>query len=210
MKTDDLIKALSADFRPVMPIGRAWWIAAALGAAVAAVVFFIVLGPRTDIAAAVQTVRFPFKFVVTTLLAVTAFGSLRALSRPAPGLRAWPWLLMAPALLGLAVVAEILAVPADQLATRLVGTNLAVCLTFIPLIGIGPLAIFLTALRHGAPTRPVLAGAVAGLAAGGLAATFYAAHCTDDSPLFVATWYTIAVAMLALLGAVLAPRVARW
>ncbi|WP_245520604.1 NrsF family protein, partial [Mesorhizobium sp. M1C.F.Ca.ET.144.01.1.1] len=34
---------------------------------------------------------------------------------------------------------------------------------FIPLIGIGPLAIFLGMLRYGAPTRPVLAGAVAGL-----------------------------------------------
>ena len=66
------------------------------------------------------------------------------------------------------------------------------------------------ALRHGAPTRPVLAGAVAGLAAGGLAAAFSAAHCTDESPLFVATWYTIAIAMLAALGAMLAPRVARW
>lgn len=211
MKTQDLIKALSTDVRPAMPIGRAWWIAAALGAAVAAMVFFVTIGPRLDIAAAVQTVRFPFKFVVTTALAMTAFGLLRVLSRPAAELRrAWPWLLLAPALLGLAVVAEVFVIPADQLTTRLVGTNLAVCLTFIPLIGIGPLAIFLAALRHGAPTRPVLAGAVAGLAAGGLAATFYAAHCTDDSPLFVATWYTIAVAMLALLGAVLAPRVARW
>jgi hypothetical protein len=65
-------------------------------------------------------------------------------------------------------------------------------------------------LRHGAPSRPTLAGAVAGLAAGGLAATFYAAHCTDDSPLFVATWYTIAIAVLTLLGALGASRIARW
>ena len=40
---------------------------------------------------------------------------------------------------------------------------------------------------YGVPTRPALAGAVAGLLAGGLAASFYAAHCTDDSPLFVTT-----------------------
>lgn len=211
MKTDDLIKALSTDVRPAMPMARAWWIAGALGAVAAAIVFFMTIGPRPDIADAMETVRFPFKFVVTTALAATAFGLLRALSRPAAELRrAWPWLLLAPALLGLAVVAEVFAVPADQLATRLVGKNLAVCLTFIPLIGTGPLAMFLAALRHGAPTRASLAGAVAGLAAGGFAATFYAAHCTDDSPLFVASWYTIAVAILAMLGAVIAPRVARW
>lgn len=211
MKTDDLIKALSTDVRPAMPIALAWWIAAAIGAVVAATVFFMTIGPRPDIADAMQTVRFPFKFVVTVALAVTAFRLLRILSRPGTELRqAWPWLLLAPALLGVAVVAEVFVVPADQLAARLVGSNRAVCLTFIPLIGIGPLAVFLAALRHGASTRPALAGAVAGLAAGGLAATFYAAHCTDDSPLFVAAWYTIAVAILTLLGALIAPRIARW
>ena len=84
------------------------------------------------------------------------------------------------------------------------------CLTFIPLIGIGPLALLLIALRHGATSHPALGGAVAGLAAGGIAATFYAAHCTDDSPLFVATWYTIAIAILALIGAIGARRFARW
>jgi hypothetical protein len=173
--------------------------------------FFAISGPRPDIAAAAQTVRFPFKFIVTIALAATAFPLLRALSRPGgQPARILPWLLAAPILLGAAVLAEIFAIPADQLAPRLIGKNMAVCLTFIPLTGLGPLAVFLAALRHGAPTRPVLAGGVAGLAAGGLAATFYAAHCTDDSPLFVATWYTIAVAMLATLGAALAPRIARW
>jgi hypothetical protein len=93
---------------------------------------------------------------------------------------------------------------------KLVGTNSIACLTYIPLIGIGPLAIFLRALCHGAPTRPALAGAAAGLAAGGIAATFYAAQCTDDSPLFVATWYTIAIAGLALIGAAAADRFAQW
>ena len=85
-----------------------------------------------------------------------------------------------------------------------------VCLTYVPLIGIGPLVIFLLALRHGAPERPAVAGAVAGLLAGGIAATFYAAQCTDDSPLFVATWYTIAIAALTLAGAACAHRFARW
>ena len=54
------------------------------------------------------------------------------------------------------------------------------------------------------------AGFCAGLLAGGIAATFYAANCTDDSPLFVATWYPLAIGLLALLGAVLGGRFARW
>jgi hypothetical protein len=44
----------------------------------------------------------------------------------------------------------------------------------------------------------------------GLAATLYASHCTDDSPLFVATWYTIGTALLAVIGAVAGARVLRF
>jgi hypothetical protein len=57
---------------------------------------------------------------------------------------------------------------------------------------------------------PGIAGAAAGLLAGALSATFYAAHCTDDSPLFVAVWYSLAIAILAARGAIAAPRLARW
>ena len=48
---------------------------------------------------------------------------------------------------------------------------------------------------------PALAGAIAGMLSAGLAATLYASHCTDDSPLFVATWYTIATALVTAIGA---------
>ena len=77
-------------------------------------------------------------------------------------------------------------------------------------MGIAPLALFIAALRYGAPARPTLAGAVAGLAAGGISATLYAAHCTDDSPLFVATWYTLAIAILTAAGALGGRAFARW
>ena len=74
--------------------------------------------------------------------------------------------------------------------TRLVGSNSRVCMTAIPLMSLPLLAAALIGLRHGAPARPAVAGAIAGLLSAGLAATLYASHCTDDSPLFVATWYT--------------------
>ena len=110
----------------------------------------------------------------------------------------------------MAVVAELLLLPWDTWPANLIGANSVVCLTSIFLLGTGPLVIFLLVLRHGAPTKPASAGAVAGLLAGAIAATFYAAHCTDDSPLFVATWYSIAIGGLAILGAAGADRFARW
>jgi hypothetical protein len=212
METDKLIGALAADAaRPVMPMRIAWLLALALGTVLAAIVFMALAGPRPDFAQAAETLRFPFKFLVTLALFATAMQALTALARPGmPAASRLPLLLCAPALLALAVLAEIVAVPADELATRTIGSNAVVCLTFIPLIGLGPLAALLLALRRGAPTRPVLAGIVAGLAAGGLAATFYAAHCTDDSPLFVAVWYSLAIAILAAAGGLLGRWAGRW
>lgn len=202
MKTDDLIKALNADAaHRTMPLAAAWWLAAALAAAVAAAVFFSTIGPRPDFNAADHTVRFLLKFVFAGSLAVAAFGCVRALSSPGVSVRKrLPWLLVAPSMMAAAVITEMIVIPHQDWAARLIGTNMKYCLMFIPMIGIGPLVLFIAALRYGAPTRPGLAGAMAGLLAGGLAATFYAAHCPDDSPLFVATWYTVAIAGLSVLG----------
>ena len=211
MDTNELISVLAADTRPPSTLSSVWWAAAGIAIALAAAVFFAMLGPRADIAAAAETPRFLFKFVFAITLAVSAFGCARALSRPGETWRrAIPNLAAAPALIAMAVIVELFLLPSDTWSAKLVGTNGVVCLTYITLIGIGPLAIFLRTLRHGAPTRPALAGAVAGLLAGGIAATFYAAQCTDDSTLFLATWYTIAIAGLAILGAAGASRFSRW
>ena len=212
MDTNELISVLAADTRPPSAaISSVWGVTAGIAIALAAAIFFAMLGPRSDIATAAGTPRFLFKFVFAITLAVSAFGCVRALSRPGETWRrAIPYLAAAPALFVMAVIVELFLLPSDTWSAKLVGTNSVVCLTYITLIGIGPLAIFLRTLRHGAPTRPALAGAVAGLLAGGIAATFYAAQCTDDSPLFVATWYTIAIAGLAILGAAGASRISRW
>ncbi|MBS0242173.1 MAG: DUF1109 family protein, partial [Proteobacteria bacterium] len=43
-----------------------------------------------------------------------------------------------------------------------------------------------------------------------VAATFYALQCTDDSPLFLATWYLPAMAASTVLGALLGRRQLQW
>lgn len=212
IKTDDLIKALAIDSRrPVLSFPSVWWGAVGLAILVAVSVFFVTLGLRPDFAAAAQTPRFLFKFVVTMSLGVSAFFPACALSRPDDEWRkAIPYLAVAPVLIAIAVIVELFLLPTEIWSARMIGRNSMVCLTYIPLIGIGPLAIFLAVLRHGAPTRPTVAGTVCGIFAGAIAATLYAAQCTDDSPLFVATWYSIAIAGLAVLGAVGANIVVRW
>ncbi len=61
-----------------------------------------------------------------------------------------------------------------------------------------------------ASSSPGLAGAVAGLAASGIAATFYAANCTDDSALFVITWYPIAILIVTTAGYLIGSKLLRW
>jgi len=212
MDTSELIKTLASHSKgPASPLSTVWLMAVGLSISVAALVFFNVLGLRSDIAAAAETPRFLFKFLVSITLAASAFSCVRTLSRPGESWRNEALCLaMAPALLVIAVVFELIALPSDVWTATMIGRNSVVCLTYIPLIGLGPLAVFLWTLRYSAPTKPAFAGSVAGLLAGGIAATFYAAQCTDDSPLFVASWYTIAVAILATFGGVGASRFARW
>ena len=94
--------------------------------------------------------------------------------------------------------------------SRLVGSNSKICMMAIPLLSLPLLAAALFGLRHGAPTRPGLSGGLAGLMAAGLAATLYASHCTDDSPLFVLTWYSLAIALVTAIGALAGSRVLRF
>jgi hypothetical protein len=212
MMTDDLITALVADLAiSSVRFQRSFALALAMGSVLAAAAFFLWIGFRPDIAQALETVRFLFKFVVTLSLAATATEFLVRLARPgvSPGLWRWAWL-VAPLLLAFAVVTELAVMPTATWWPRLVGSNARACLTLIPLLSIGPLACIFLALRQGAPTQPGFAGAVAGLVASGIAATLYASHCTDDSPLFVATWYPLAIGIVVLAGYVAGPRYLRW
>jgi hypothetical protein len=66
------------------------------------------------------------------------------------------------------------------------------------------------ALRQLAPTRLTLAGALAGLFAGGAGAFVYAFHCPETAAPFVALWYSAGILLTAGLGALLGPRLLRW
>ncbi|MDB5576804.1 MAG: hypothetical protein JWR80_1980, partial [Bradyrhizobium sp.] len=151
------------------------------------------------------------KFAVTLALAISAIAISLHLSRPEASLRGWAWLLLIPVGLLVAGIAGEMMMPQRMpMMMRMVGKNSWNCLTSIPLMALPLLAAALLGLRHGAPTRPALAGALAGLLSAGLAATLYASHCTDDSPLFVATWYTLAAMLVAAVGALAGPRVLRF
>jgi hypothetical protein len=212
MQTESLIETLEADARraprPALP---PWPMVVVLVVGAAAITLFTALGVRPGFVASLASLRFDLKFILTGLTALAALLALRDLRHPGRSGRRWlPWLALPAALLGLAVVGELLAVPGNLWGARLVGTNNLVCLIAIPAMGAVPLAILLWALRRGATTRPLLAGGLCGLAAAAVSGFFYAAHCIDDSPLFVATWYPLAASMLVAAGMSLGRKVLRW
>jgi hypothetical protein len=213
MKTDDLIKALAADAKSVEPpIARTLAVAVGVGALLSLVLFLAMLGPRSDLAqVASSSVRFVFKFVVTLSLAISAFLLVRGLSRPdfKPDKRLW-WLALGPALLVLGIGLEMMSVPSDTWHARMIGHNAFYCMVLIPLLSLAPFAAVLYALKAGAPTHPALAGAVGGILSAGIAATLYASHCTDDSPMFVAMWYPVGFVLMTVLGALIGSRFLRW
>jgi hypothetical protein len=212
METDQLIRTLAADnAHRARPVGFLLALALLAAAPVSVAMFFAGLGVRPDLMTAMRNPFFDLKFVVTLALAIPAIAISLHLSRPEASLRAWKWLLLIPVGLLLAGIATEMMMPQRlPMITRLVGNNSRLCMTAIPLMSLPLLAAALIGLRHGAPTRPAVAGAIAGLLSAGLAATLYASHCTDDSPLFVAAWYTIATALVTAIGALAGSRVLRF
>ena len=212
MDTDQFIRTLAADsaYR-LRPMWLALTLALVSAAPITIAIFFWRLGVRPDVMTAMHNPFFDLKFAVTLGLAIPAIAISLHLSRPEASLRGWLWLLVIPVGLLVAGIAGEMMLPQRlPMMARLIGSNSRICLTAIPLMSLPLLAAALIGLRHGAPSRPALTGAIAGLLSSGLAATLYASNCTDDSPLFVITWYSIATAMVASIGALAGNRLLRF
>jgi hypothetical protein len=212
METDQLIRTLAADntHRP-RPVGLVLALSLLAAAPVSVAMFLATLGVRPDVMTAMHNPFFDLKFVVTLALAIAGIAVSLHLSRPEALLGGSVWLLLLPAgILVAAIGGEMMLPQRLPMMTRLVGQNSRVCMTAIPVLSLPLLAGALIGLRHGAPARPALAGAIAGMLSAGLAATLYASHCTDDSPLFVATWYTVATALVTAIGALAGSRMLRF
>lgn len=211
MKTNELIAALAVDGQVRRPAFAALF-AAALTIAVIAVAagFMLGLGPRADLGEVVATPRFLLKLAVMIVVIATTLPFVWHLGRPDGGGQGRFLFLLAPVMLLAGVMVELAVVEPTDWMRVAVGSNALLCLSAIPLLSAAPLAILLLVLRRGAPARPGFAGAYAGLLSAGLGAVFYAFHCFDDSPLFVGIWYSIAIAFVAFVAALLGRRVLQW
>ena len=212
MKTSDFIAALSADPIPEpIRLGRRVAVALVVGLAASVALYWLLLGPRPDVAAAADTMRFWLKFVDSFAFALPTLLLTLRLAHPDARPRALALWLLAPfILLAAGVVVELLVVPQSEWMSRLMGATAIHCMITIPMLAAPVLAALIVALRPGAPLYPGWTGALAGAAAAGVGALVYASSCPGNSPLFVATWYPLATLICMGLGALAGRRFLAW
>jgi hypothetical protein len=212
MNTDALIEALARDTAPVPRRALERRLAAGLAAAAAAALALLVagLGFRPDLAAAASGAAFWAKAAYPFSLGLGGLMLSAQLARPDSGRLRHSWLLAIPVGLLLAFAAAELAGAAPAARAGLVLDPLWICLPLVLVLAVPLLAGLVWAHRTLAPTRPTAAGAAAGLAAGGFAATLYCLYCQQASPTYILTRYTVAIALASAAGALLGRRLMRW
>lgn len=213
MKTDALIERLSERAEPVSAyaLTRALGIGIGAGALVSVAAMMLWLGPRPDLMQAMGTGAYWMKFFYTLLFALGGLWTLERLSRPGARTRTQMTLEALPfAAIALWALMRLAMAPAAARMPMMMGHSANVCPWRIVLLALPVFAGALWSLRNLAPTRPALAGAAAGLAAGALGAFIYAFHCNESAAAFVALWYTFGIASVGAIGAVAGRFLLRW
>jgi len=211
MKTDDLIGMLATGAGPAPRAVVARRLAPVLlgGAAASALlaVGFIGLVPTTLFDDGAWWAKFGY----AGGLALTLTWPFATLARPV-GRTHTPWRLVGALVAAMTLLGLWQLVQADPGArsTLLLGHSFATCPWNVLLLSLPAMAGAFWALRGLAPTRPRAAGLAAGLLAGAVGAAGYALSCTELSMAFVATWYTLGIALTGALGALLGPRFLHW
>ena len=211
MKTDDLIDALA---RGVEPEERPRWrrnlaITLAVGLVVTCALVAVGLGVRPDIGAARMPIM--MKAMFSALCAAIVLPAVVQLMKPG---RPLGWRIGAVLLfLALCAGATIVALMGEMPERRMeawMGGAVPWCVVLIPLLAAPTAALLLWFMRAFAPTRLMLTGAAIGALSGGIAAMAYAMYCPTDSVAFVTTWYALAIAVCAAVGAVVGSKFLRW
>ncbi|PTM40985.1 DUF1109 domain-containing protein [Bosea sp. 124] len=213
MQTDDLITLMTASHRPVDTgrLRRATWLAALIALAATAMLILLILGARADLATAWMTRPVLAKALLGASVATIALAAFQSSLRPGLKPLRLALLVAVPLAFVFGWAALVLAqVPANQWSALTFGRYWQICLIAVTLCALCPFAVLLLLARSGAPVNGRLTGACAGLASAGLATIAYSLHCPEDTVPFLASWYPLAMAIMAAFGAVSFPRLVRW
>jgi hypothetical protein len=216
VNTERLIDVLSTNLEPVSHrrLEKTLILAIVTGGAAAFAVMLATVGPRPDLQSTAHLEWSAVKLLFA--LSVISAGAPLLIRSMRPGLEnGTGWAVVLFPFVAAIVVAFVIVVlgPPQAWCGMLLGASTmspARCLLCIVFFSAIPLTALLWALREGAPTRLKLCGAIAGIVAGGFGAAAYALSCTSDTIPFIAIWYSAAIAICAVIGALVGRRLLRW
>jgi hypothetical protein len=213
MQTDELIHSLTQDMRPVSrhAVGQRLLTGLIAGTALTTLILLIFKGFRPDLEQAIHSFSFWMKAIYTASLAGLAIAMILRVARPDARDASLLWLMGVPvAIILWLAVEELRTTPQSGWLPMWRGESWQQCSMNVFALSLPVLIGLAWAFRAFAPTHLRRAGAIAGLAAGAVGATVYGLHCPEVSATFVATWYTLGIALATGLGALLGPRLMRW
>ncbi|CAO1649934.1 DUF1109 domain-containing protein [Parasphingorhabdus sp. NYA22] len=212
MMSDMMIDRLVEELTPVKPLKNRDGLALTLAiAAILAAAVAMLTGIRGDILMGMPHPMFFLRGGALLLLGVTSSYAVIAMSQPAVGnsFKGWIWALLAALLFpATAIVMAMIAAP-DNVAIFVPRYGVE-CLAISMLVGSGIAAAQVFWLRRGAPVALERAGWLVGMSSGALGAAAYSLHCPFNSIFYVGLWYSLAVALCAILGRLVIPRLIRW
>ena len=212
MRTDDLIAQLSGNLEPVKSgaVGRLLTAAVIMGIAGSALVMISMIGPRHDLTAALSHTGMWIKLAYTFAIAAFGLWLVERAGRPGAEMTRPALALLLP-LLAIALLAGLqMSAPGADMPRLVMGRSSRVCALLVTVTALPSLAAAFWAMRKLAPPRLTLAGAGAGLFAGAAGAFVYCFHCNEEAAPFIAIWYTLGIAAVTAIGALLGRPLLRW
>ena len=213
METDDLVRRLAEDVRPVRPLGAPWFRALLWLAISAPPVFLVVwwhgLGTKAGMVATAD-VRMTIEWLAILATAISA--AVAAFASAVPGVsRRWLWVPAVPlavwlAAIGQGCIEDYRAMGAAAFALRLDSD----CYVPTVLAGIIPVAAMLAMLRRGAPVMPRATLTLAALAVAAVVNLAMLLFHVGDVSIMVLVWHAGVVVTIAAIAGLIGPRVLVW
>lgn len=212
MDTKEIVQQLVDDVRPVRRLSKPWvrvavWLAITIPYLLAVI---LMMSPRPDLSDKIMETRFQIEQSLALGAGVAA--AFAALTSVIPGWSRWPILAIAALVIGwLAMlsggcVSDWVRYGEDGLVLR----PDWICFPAIAMSGAVPAIAMVAMLRQGAPLKPGLSIALAGLAAAAIGNFGLRFFHPQDAGLMVLVWQFGSVIVFSLLAGLFGRRMLRW
>jgi hypothetical protein len=205
------VSALVDDLEPVKPVNKVLTLALSAAITVAAISLIISFrGMRADVLAGRPDEMFLIRSGVLLLLGGATAHAVTSMASPSVGRSQNGWQMALATAVLFPLSAMIVATTGD-IGPALSEMNSGLrCMAYSLIGGLSTAVPMVLMLRKGAPTSPERAGWLTGIAAGGLGAFAYNLHCSFNNIVYIGLWYSLALAICALVGRLVVPRLIRW